>query len=299
MHETSNNLVKGFIDIFEKDSNIYKLKGWAFHNNKIINPIRLKIIYNKKEIIFLNLENNQIREDVYNFYNEDALLNCGWEFMIDNNDKIIINLELELEMYFNNVWNTIFIFQKNKKFIPSFLIVDNYYDNPDLIRNFALKQDFQSHPNYHKGKRTDQIYRFDGLKESFEELLGHKIRNWDEYAVSGCFQYCIGGDQLVYHVDLQQYAAIIFLTPNPPPESGTTFYRSKTTKKMNVNSDEYNIVFKNGFLDSTEFEIVDVVGNIYNRLLLFDSQMIHAASTYFGDKLENSRLFQIFFFDLE
>lgn len=299
MHETKHILVKGYIDIFEKESNIYKLKGWTFHINKIVNPIRLKIIYNKREIIFLNLENNQIRKDVYNFYNEDALLNCGWEFTVNNNDKIIINLEIELEMYFNNEWNTIFIFQKNKKFIPSFLIVDNYYDNPDLIRDFALKQDFQYHPDNHKGKRTDQVFRFDGLKENFEELLGHKIRNWNEYAVSGCFQYCIGGDQLVYHVDLQQYAAIIFLTPNPPPESGTTFYRSKNSKKMKVNKDEYNIVFKNGFLDSTEFEIVDVVGNIYNRLLLFDSQMIHAASTYFGNKIENGRLFQIFFFDLE
>jgi hypothetical protein len=66
-----------------------------------------------------------------------------------------------------------------------------------------------------------------------------------------------------------------------------------------VSKEEYNKVFKNGFLDSTEFDIVDVVGNVYNRLILFDSQQIHSASTYFGNNLNNGRLFQLFFFDLD
>jgi len=65
------------------------------------------------------------------------------------------------------------------------------------------------------------------------------------------------------------------------------------------NNNESKIVFKNGYLDPTEFEAVDVVGNVYNRLVLFDSQMFHAASNYFGNTLNNGRLFQLFFFDLE
>ena len=58
-------------------------------------------------------------------------------------------------------------------------------------------------------------------------------------------------------------------------------------------------MFRNGFLDSTEFDLVDTIGNVYNRLILFDAQIIHAAATYFGTTKENSRLFQLFFFDLE
>jgi hypothetical protein len=70
--------------------------------------------------------------------------------------------------------------------------------------------------------------------------------------------------------------------------------------KFNLyDENEFNVVFKNGFLDSTEFELVDVVGNVYNRLVLFDAKMIHAASNYFGNNLNNGRLFQIFFFDLD
>ena len=177
--------------------------------------------------------------------------------------------------------------------------IDNFYDEPDKVRELALNQTFEFHPNNHKGKRTEKVFLFDGLKETFESILNQKIKNWNNYPVNGCFQICIGGDQLVYHVDLQEYAGIIFLTPDAPPSSGTSFYRSKYTKKTKVGSKGDEIVFKNGFLDCTEFELVDTVGNVYNRLVLFDAQMIHAASTYFGNNLENGRLFQMFFFDLE
>jgi hypothetical protein len=183
--------------------------------------------------------------------------------------------------------------------VPSFVVVDNFYENPDDVRAFALSRTFQNHPDYHKGRRTDECYRFPGLKERFEQLIGRKITNWDTYGTNGCFQHCIAGDQLVYHHDSQRYAGVLYLTPDAPPQTGTSLYRSKYTKKMKVSPAEHGNVFKNGFLDETEFELVDVVGNVYNRLILFDAHMIHAASKYFGTTKENSRLFQLFFFDLE
>jgi hypothetical protein len=185
-----------------------------------------------------------------------------------------------------------------KQQIPSFVVVDNVYDDPDAVREFALKQTFQYHPDYHKGQRTNEVFRFPGLKEMFENALGRKIKNWEKYGTNGCFQSCVAGDQLVYHYDIQQYAGIIFLTKDAPPQTGTTFYRSRHTKTMKLNGDSH-IIFKNGFLDSTEFDVVDVVGNVYNRLVLFDARMIHAASNYFGNSVQNGRLFQLFFFDLE
>jgi len=41
------------------------------------------------------------------------------------------------------------------------------------------------------------------------------------------------------------------------------------------------------------------VGNIYNRLVLFKSHNVHAVSEYFGETIDDSRLFQLFFFDVE
>jgi hypothetical protein len=183
--------------------------------------------------------------------------------------------------------------------IPSFVVADNFYENPDSVRNFALSLDFKAHEQYHKGKRTDVCYRFPGLKERFEQLIGAKIKGWDNYGTNACFQYCVAGEQIVYHHDSQEYAGVLFLTPDAPPQTGTTFYRSKHTKSMKVPGKDHAIVFQNGFLDPTAFDVVDVVGNVYNRIVLFDAMFIHAASCYFGTELKNGRLFQLFFFDIE
>ena len=53
------------------------------------------------------------------------------------------------------------------------------------------------------------------------------------------------------------------------------------------------------FYDSTTYEVVDTVANVYNRLVMFDSKTIHAATGYFGDAIENARFFHLFFFDVE
>lgn len=310
MHDTLNKNVNGFIDNFNETDDIIQLKGWCFH--KLYNNCEIRIKYtlygnDNKELFIVNVnDDNNIRPDVikhYKFASNDKLM-CGWNFNIT--DKNVKNIELE--MFFDEKWNTIFTFEKyftnyivekKKGYIPAFVVVDNFYHDVDSVRKIALSQTFAYHSEYHKGKRTDNVFRFKGLKESFESILNCKIKNWTNYGVNGCFQICIGGDQLVYHVDKQEYAGIIFLTPDAPPQSGTTFYRSKNTQKMKLQGPDFDIVFKNGYLDSTEFEVVDVVGNVYNRVVLFDSKMFHAASTYFGTNLENGRLFQLFFFDLE
>ena len=318
MHDTLVNDVKGNIDKYEIIEDKIYLKGWSFHSVYGICSIRLRYLTNQNEEIITNPNYNNInvRPDIIDFYKLDSNKNlcCGWEFtLLDKNIK-----DIKMEMLIHETWQPIFefnnsIFQKNNflknysckkeiKYIPSFVVVDNFYEDVDSVRNFALSLDFHSNENNHKGKRTNSVYKFDGLKERFESILNCKIRNWWNHQVNGCFQSCIGGDQLVYHCDAQEYAAIIFLTPDAPPQTGTSFYRSKHTKKMKFNlydENEFNIVFKNGFLDPTEFELVDVVGNVYNRLVLFDAKMIHAASNYFGNNLNNARLFQIFFFDLE
>ena len=318
MHDTLVNDVKGNIDKYEIIEDKIYLKGWSFHSVYGICSIRLRYLTNQNEEIITNPNYNNInvRPDIIDFYKLDSNKNlcCGWEFtLLDKNIK-----DIKMEMLIDETWQPIFefnnsIFRKDQfiknysckkeiKYIPSFVVVDNFYEDVDSVRNFALSLDFHSNENNHKGKRTNSVYKFDGLKERFESILNCKIRNWWNHQVNGCFQSCIGGDQLVYHCDAQEYAAIIFLTPDAPPQTGTSFYRSKHTKKMKFNlydENEFNIVFKNGFLDPTEFELVDVVGNVYNRLVLFDAKMIHAASNYFGNNLNNARLFQIFFFDLE
>lgn len=312
MHETLHSDIKGFIDDTIVLSVFTIFKGWCFHNkNKEIYPLRLIIDDDISEVDIKE------RNDVCIFYNNNNIKNCGWKIIVPTNKNA------HLQMNIDNIWYNVFKFNiidstecsiniiqpsidKTKlttisfnNIKPSFIVSDNFYKNPDDIRKFALAQEFNHHKDYHKGKRTENTFKFEGLKEQFEKIIGSKIKNWDYYDTNGVFQVCISGDQLVYHTDTQQYAAIIFLTPDAPPQTGTTFYRSKNTKNNKVNIDEHNIVFKNGYLDSTEFDVVDVIGNLYNRIVLFDAQLIHAASAYCGNTDINGRLFQIFFFDLE
>jgi len=42
-----------------------------------------------------------------------------------------------------------------------------------------------------------------------------------------------------------------------------------------------------------------MIGNVYNRLVIFDGKNIHSGSEYFGTGLEDSRLIHLFFFDSE
>ena len=179
----------------------------------------------------------------------------------------------------------------------SFVAVDDFYEDPMAVRELALSSDLKSHIDYHKGHRSDQLYVPDGAKEIFENLLAKEITNWD-YGTNGCFQYCTAEDPVVYHTDGQEWAGAVYLTPNAPVQCGTSFFRSKINGWHKAPTPEiHREIFSKGFYDRTDLELVDVVGNVFNRLVVWDARLIHAASEYFGDRKENSRLFQLFFFD--
>ena len=191
------------------------------------------------------------------------------------------------------------------------IVVDNFYANPDLVREYAMNNLEFAPSNYHKGQRSQSRYIIDGTKEKLEEVLGKKITNWNNggYA-NGVFQFCTADQPIVYHVDSQMYAAMVYLTPDAPPQTGTAMYRSKVTGissfpgQESRMGDEYVDTFRGNnkemnFFDGTQFEKIDDIGNVYNRLVIFNSSQLHAATEYFGDAIDNARFFHMFFFDVE
>ena len=182
--------------------------------------------------------------------------------------------------------------QKDKRIF----VMDNFYENPDAVRDFALQQYYFDDEGY-LGMRTRKQFFFKGVKERFEELMGQKIVRWEEEPMNGRFQTCKAGTPLVYHCDDQRWAAMIYLTPDAPPEAGTSFYRHKHTKiRHNSHPDIMSCFNQKTFVDGTPYELVDTVGNLYNRLVIFDGGLIHAASDYFGWDIASSRLFHMYFF---
>jgi glycosyltransferase involved in cell wall biosynthesis len=182
---------------------------------------------------------------------------------------------------------------------PRLWIVDDFYDDPHAVRDFALQQEFESNLDYYKGNRSKEQYIVPGTKEAIEKIIGRKITNWTEtHGMCGRFQYCTAQDDLVYHCDGQTLAGMIYLTPDAPFSCGTSLFAHKRTGLRNENDfGDVNVFGETGFYDRTKFELVDTAGNVFNRLVLFDAKCIHSANEYFGTDLTNSRLFHLFFFD--
>jgi hypothetical protein len=199
--------------------------------------------------------------------------------------------------------------QINPSLDKRLFVVDNFYADPYAIREFALQQTFYPGEGA-VGSRTRKQFLFKGLKESFESIIGQTIADhtddnygWDDIGINGRFQSCPAGTPSVYHCDTQRWAGVIYLTPDAPPQSGTSFYRHKSTKVYHNTQIQWEhgqgleVFNQKTFLDSTPYETVDTVGNVFNRLVLFDGGLIHSGVNYFGWDIPSSRLFHIFFFN--
>jgi len=190
---------------------------------------------------------------------------------------------------------------------PELVVCDNFYNNPDDVRAMALEAPFEP-SDYHKGQRSLSEFYFEGVQEKFEQLLGRKIT---EFTMAGRFQFCTAQDPLVIHSDCQTHAAVVFLMPDAPPQCGTNFYRRKGLNLRRLPSmedaerfgtsvnDLIQQVYVDNYYDQTKFDLVDSIGNIYNRVVLWDAYLIHGAAMYFGTEKQNSRLFQMFFFNCD
>lgn len=306
-HQTKNENILWYIDSIDNIvSDSYKVKGWITHKSLQITDIFL----GENKISFKPVN----RFDVKNVYPFISSSMVGVEFIINKSDIYLpINLKLSDDTRIEDIGNLHSWFihklgfnRKNKDLV----VVENFYNEPDMIRDFAINHLSYQPSGYHKGQRSTQRFILDGTKEIFEEILGRRIYNWFEPAyANGVFQFCTKEDPIVYHVDTQMYAAIVFLSPDAPLNSGTATYKSKLTRATRfenneMDSESFRTTFSGGgnelnFYDNSTFEIVDKVSNVYNRLVMWDAKTIHAATEYYGTDINNSRFFHLFFFDVE
>ena len=163
------------------------------------------------------------------------------------------------------------------------IVIDNFLDDPDRIRFHALSLDFDRIQKSVPGVRS---HRLGGdlqkeVETKLKTALGGEIV-WDWTQDSYCFQSCQEGTETWVHVDSQgesqgEWAAVLYLTPNPILDSGTGIYESPDAD-MNIG-----------------------VGNVYNRLVAYRGKVLYHRSILpgFGNTLETSSLTQTFFFDVK
>ena len=192
------------------------------------------------------------------------------------------------------------------------IVIDNFYVNATDTRDYVLTQEFKVRGNY-PGQRT-RSFANQHLKDIIQEYVlpyGGKITefsmpnetnidNNDIY--NGAFQYTTSRDRSWVHIDgVNNWAGVLYMTPNAPITSGTGFYKfydgAMCKQDMDIldNKSETDKFSQ----DMTKWKMVDSVGNVFNRLILFNSNRFHMSQDYFGDSKENGRLFQVFFFSTE
>lgn len=197
-------------------------------------------------------------------------------------------------------------------------IIDNFYEEPNKIRYLALQQALGNH-GYHPGMRTMPCFNMEA-HDKIVKILGSFI-----YPSGDCysFQFNTENDVSWIHTDVipneliknsvnqekQHWAAVVYLTPNAPIESGTTLYIDKKHKKRSLNhilfdspensrakSEKIINELSNYGSDLSKWYNSTTIGNKYNRIIIYDASYYHQASEYFGKTKEDCRLLQIFFF---
>lgn len=322
MHETFLGDVRAEINEKRVIDNELVVKGWAFNEKFGVCPIRCKYNDVTKNVTILS------RRDIVELFNRKNLLLSGWTV------NVPLNKWCDMQIKIDNDWLTFASFNSgsipqpvtespasldnyistavtnflkkypeaavpniaigiNKQVSRQVFICDNFYNNPDEIRQFILNN------LENKQSLTSFVKNMPEFQEQFENIMGINLPYFNKYENNGEVALNIAGDSILIGTGNAQYGAVLFLSPDAPVNTGITLYRSKHTGKMTVSESEREKVFKNGNQDTTEFEPVDVIGNVYNRLVIFNNNFIHAISHNFGNNPTNGRLVQTFAFDVE
>jgi hypothetical protein len=193
-------------------------------------------------------------------------------------------------------------------------VVDDFFEYPDEVREFALQQEYFSDvENKWPGKRTKSLH---GLNSVFFNNTINKVfslfYNLEKINISWVtkahFQKVDGKYQKGWiHTDFNICTGIVYLSKSKN-KCGTTIYRpidpintilKNTDKKCESFNDTDLIPNTNDFMleNNKQFRPTVTVQEEYNRLVLFDGNLFHGANEFYGDEDDSTRLTLVFFIE--
>ena len=180
--------------------------------------------------------------------------------------------------------------------MTAIVVVDDFYNDPDQVRSQALLMSFDYKGRY-PGRRTPP-FQSESLQQKIQDHLIPRIAPEPDGNFRFQFQIATAAETSWVHTDQNStYAGVLYLTPNAPPDSGTSFYRHRATGFYRFDEAQQPMLDREGG-DDSKWEETDRIANKYNRLVLYDSKLFHRSTRYFGDDLQTGRLFQVFFFNM-
>jgi hypothetical protein len=206
---------------------------------------------------------------------------------------------------------------KNRHLYPYLptMVFDNFYEDPVLVRNFALDQNFfKGERGSWPGLRTDLLHTVN--REFFEMFMRKLLIILKDYEFTEFLELQTGfqiieesyGQGWVHDDDPKlNVAGLIYLNPHSPLGAGTVIYEDQT----DFNGDLYTEIFMNDVLlaspeersqydkyrkeQISHFTPTVTVESVYNRCVIFDPRNWHSAENFFGHDVETGRLTQVFF----
>ena len=198
---------------------------------------------------------------------------------------------------------------------PTVTVIENFYENPDEIRKFALKQKFSY---CHELKGIDYVFPGCRTKDLFEldknlyEKVCRKLvsifhntnKDHMRWAITTSFQVVEEkfGRGVLHQDSNTIFAGILYLTPDAPINAGTSLFKPNNAfdeEKYQAALKQNDVNFKTNQPVSVDyhsmFDEIVRVNNVYNTLIIFNAQTYHAANDFFGDNLQNGRMSQVFF----
>ncbi len=204
---------------------------------------------------------------------------------------------------------------KFNRIIPA-SVIDNFFDDPDAVRQFALSQEFDSPRGSYPGYRSEQIADinprlYNSLNSRVLSLFFDQYKDALDIVVESQFQYIperFEGGWVHQDVDVNQrnLAGVIYLSPNAPLDAGTSIYRQVTEpdyEDLRLRNEFYHLgeisdiekyrQARNRF--NSNYEKTLEIKNVYNRCIVYDCLEFHKESAFFGNTKDDARLTIVFF----
>lgn len=301
VYETLDENFIGNIDSIKQEGKHYVVRGWVV-------PLITADACSISVEGFISIEPEE-RRDIYSYYKESHInyLRSGFkivfaptieENIIKVNGKDVFKLNVE-------IFESVLVPSLRMK--SEIIVTDNFYEDPNTVRSYALRQKYVTIDDKHINNRTQKAFMPSWIQSTFEKILNKSIRKFEP--LSGVFTYKTANDRPFYHFDQQEYTGMICLSPQAPANTGISTYKSKITElthcatpadahSRNVTTDYLNNQsFNNNFYDSTNMTLIDTIANKYNRLIIYNSKAIHSDTAYFGSDKDTGNLFHVFFFN--
>ncbi len=185
------------------------------------------------------------------------------------------------------------------------IIIDDFYDNPEWVREQALSYDYM-HNAIYPGQISKDAYITASQKPRFLEIINEPI-DTKPSQLFGKFRSSTIYDtgKVDIHVDdTSDWAVVIYMNTPEQCRGGTQFFRHKETGKTNLieeaqdratlNKVKQKFVYEDG-LDRSKWDVIDEAEMKFNRAIIFPTLHFHSFTALFGDSLETGRLVQLFF----